>query len=83
MLLGKLDDEPNLIAENLLVNMSQLVSSLPSVVDAGSHDTLPLQKVTKPTSKLQQILSVSNQSEDLSVHEIDVEKGMNEFSSHV
>ena len=62
--------------------MSQLVSSLSSVVDADNPDTLPLQKVTKPASKLsmlQWILSISNQSEDLSVHEIDVEKGMNEF----
>ena len=65
--------------------MSQLVSSLSSVVDADNPDTLPLQKVTKPASKLsmlQQILSISNQSEDLSVHEIYVEKGINEFSSH-
>lgn len=69
----------------LLVNMPQLVSSLSSVVDADNPDTLPLQKVTKPTSKLsmlQQILSISNQSEDLSLHEIDVEKEINEFSSH-
>ena len=39
--------------------------------------------VTKPKSKpsmLQWTPSTSNQSEDLSVHEIEVKKGMDEFS---
>ena len=59
------------------------ISSLPRVVDADNPDPSLLKKVTKPTCKpsmLQWMPSTFNQSENLSIHEIYVEKGMDKFS---
>ena len=59
------------------------ISSLPSVVDTDNLDPSLLKKVTRPMCKPsmpQQMPSTLNQSEDLSVHEIDVENGMDKFS---
>ena len=64
--------------------ISEIVSSsLPRVVDADNPDPSLLKKVTKPTCKpsmLQWMPSTFNQSENLSIHEIYVEKGMDKFS---
>ena len=54
-------------------------------VDADNPNQLLLKKETEPTSiarpaMLQWTLSTSDQYEDPSAHEIDVEKGMDEFS---
>ena len=65
------------------ISENAITSFLLSVVDIDNPDPSPLKKVIELTSKppmLQWMLSTSNQREDLSVHEIDVEKGMNEFS---
>ena len=65
------------------INENAKTSFLLSVVDVDNPDPSPLKKVIELTSKppmLQWMLSTSNQSKDLSVHEIDVEKGTNEFS---
>ena len=55
-------------------------SSLP-VVDTDNPDPLRLKKVTDPYLPLlqQQTLSTSNQTKDLSVYEIDVDKVIDKF----
>lgn len=78
---GKPDDELNLNAESF-ISENATISFLPSV-DADNSDPLPLKKATEPPTKpsmLQRTPSTSNRSEDLLVHENDVEKGMDEFS---
>lgn len=78
---GKPDDELNLNAESF-ISENATISFLPSV-DADNPDPLPLKKPTESTNKQllpQRTSLVSNRSEDISVHENDVEKGMDEFS---
>jgi len=78
---GKADDELNLNAESF-ISENATISFLPSV-DADNPDPLPIKKPTEPTNKHslpQRTSLVSSRSEDVSVHENDVEKGINEFS---
>ena len=56
---------------------------MPVVVDADNPDPVPIKRVTESASRpsmLQQTPSTSNQREGLSVHEINMEKGVDEFS---
>ena len=78
---GKPDDELNLNAESF-ISENATISFLPSV-DADNSDPVPLKKPPSDTSSkqsLQRTPLASNRSEDLSLHENDVEKGMDEFT---
>lgn len=78
---GKPDDELNLNAESF-ISENATISFLPSV-DADNPDPIPVRKPTESLSKQslpQRTSLTSNRSEDLSVHENDVEKGMDEFT---
>ena len=78
---AKPDDELNLNAESF-ISENATISFLPSV-DADNSDPIPLRKPTESLNKQslpQRASLTSNRSEDLSVHENDVEKGMDEFT---
>ena len=78
---GKPDDELNLNAESF-ISENATISFLPSV-DADNPDPIPIKKTSESLNKQslpQRTSLTSNRSEDLSVHENDVEKGMDEFT---